>query len=81
MTILSVNATQWVLMQNNSVERLEREIRGKIHIDITAATQCRRSRKRYSVNTSHNMPQTRCGAMHSDGSSVMDRYGAIASTT
>lgn len=39
MTIHSVNAMQWVLMQDDSVERLEREIRGKIHIDITAATQ------------------------------------------
>ncbi|MCJ1223709.1 hypothetical protein MMC12_000352 [Toensbergia leucococca] len=31
-------ATQWAFMQRNSVERLREQIRGKIHIDITAAT-------------------------------------------
>ena len=39
LTIGSSKATQWVFMQDDSVERLGREIRGKIHIEITAAKE------------------------------------------
>lgn len=34
-------ATQWVFMHNGNIDRLEEEIRGKVHIDITAATRAR----------------------------------------
>lgn len=33
----SIKATQWVFMHYNTIERLEEEIRGNIHIEITAA--------------------------------------------
>jgi hypothetical protein len=32
-------ATQWVFMQDDSIERLGAEIRGKIHIEVTSAGQ------------------------------------------
>jgi hypothetical protein len=35
----SGRATQWVFMQDDSIERLGAEIRGKIHIEITSAEQ------------------------------------------
>lgn len=35
--IASNKATQWVFMQEESVERMGREIRGKIYIEITSA--------------------------------------------
>jgi hypothetical protein len=37
--IRSGRATQWVFMQDDSIERLGAEIRGKIHIEITSAEQ------------------------------------------
>ena len=35
----SGKATQWASMQDDSIERLGAEIRGKIHIEITSAEQ------------------------------------------
>ncbi len=35
----STKATQWAFMQEESADRLGQEMRGKIHMDITAAVK------------------------------------------